>query len=300
MGIYPARAIGQLRRAGKRARLSLRPRRHVNCAVFITGCQRSGTKMTLKTLDQSADVWTHDHRKVDVAYLFSHDPAYQMSQVGTLARLLPIDQLRALIDRSSAPIVAFHAIADSQNSTELLAGIPRAKIIWIYRHYVDVARSAVNLWGDHQRDLIRRFRDGKFDELKWRAEKMTKDEIEKISQCWRDDLTPEEGAALIWYARNQFYFQLRLEESSRVLLVNYETFVADPAAYCPRIFEFIDAKFDTAYVKHIFSSSVRRDRKSSYSSDVTNLCENLMHKLDQAHLAVQRCAPSERAVMAQG
>jgi len=291
LNIYTSRALGQLRRAGKRARLSMRPRRPAKCAVFITGCQRSGTKMTLKTLDQSPDVWTHDHRKVDLAYLFSHDPAYQMSNVGTLARLLPIDQLRSLIDRSPTPIVAFHAIADSQTCPELLAGIPDAKVVWIYRHYVDVARSAVNLWGDHQRDLIRRFRDGKFDELKWRAEKMPREEVEKISQCWRDDLTPEEGAALIWYARNQFYFHLGLDDSKRVLLVNYESFVTDATAYCPRLFEFIGAKFDAAYVKHIFSSSVRRDRKSSYSPEITELCDNLMNKLEYVHSGSQCCSP---------
>ncbi len=274
---------GQCGRLAKRLRLN-RAQQATRIAAFITGCQRSGTKMLLKTLDQSPLIWTHDHRHRDLAYGWRQDPAYQISSARTLARLVPITKLKELIHRAQAPVMAFHSLADSQISDQILAAIPEARAIWIYRHYADVAQSAVHLWGHHQLDLIRRFHERQFEQLKWRGENISPEVFSQLDNCFRTDLTPQEGGALLWYTRNQFYFHCRLADSGRTLLVKYEDLVTRPKEFFPEIFQFLGVPFETAFVNHIFSSSVRKQPLPSYEPKVQALCESLLEKLDSVYL----------------
>lgn len=280
------KAVGQGRRWVKRRRLR-RENQATRLAVFITGCQRSGTKMLLKTLDQSPQIWTHDHRHRDLAYGLGRDPAYQISAEGSLARLAPIDKLTELVRCRQAPVVAFHSLADSQQIDRILDAIPEARAIWIYRHYADVAASAVHLWGQHQLDLIERFRLRQFDLLKWRGENISPEVLSALDGCHRSDLTPAEGGALLWFTRNQFLFHLKLANSPRVLLVRYEDLVTRPGDFFPEVFRFVDIPFESRFVDHIFATSVRKAKTGNYSPQVKTLCDELLNRLDQVYAARQ-------------
>lgn len=285
------KGAGQIGRLAKRWRLR-RANQETRVAVFISGCQRSGTKMLLRTLDQSPQVWTHDHRRRDLAYRGGPDPAYQISAAGSMARLAPIETLSELTHCRQAPVVAFHSLADSQWMDRILRSLPEARAIWIYRRYADVANSAVQLWGDHQLDLVRRFRRREFDRLHWRGENISPEALEHLDACYRDDLTPQEGAALMWYLRNQLLFQTSLHDSERVLLVQYEDLVIDPQTYAPRVFQFLDLPFEPRYVAHIFSRSTGKSHEESFSPGVRNLCDDLLSRLDSVYRAARRSGPS--------
>jgi hypothetical protein len=286
------KVVGQGRRWAKRRRLR-RENHPTRCAAFITGCQRSGTKMLLRTLDQSPLVWTHDHRHRDLAYGLQRDPAYQISSGGSLARLAPIEQLTELIHCHQAPVVAFHSLADSQQIDRILGGIPEAVAIWIYRHYADVAQSAVQLWGEHQLDLVRRFHLRQFDLLKWRGENISEDALKKLDACYQPCLTPLEGGALMWFVRNQLLFQLGLAASPRVLLVKYEDLVTRPRDHFPEVFRFVGLPFEPRFVDHIFATSVGKSKTENYSAEVRTLCDSLMDRLDQVYASRQSAAPRE-------
>ncbi len=274
---------GQLERLFKRARLKATNRRRTHTAAFITGCQRSGTKMVLKTLDQSPDIWTHDHRIRDLAYALNHDPGYQISNVGTIARLTSNKQILNLIARGEAPVLAFHALADSQRIKSIFEEVPMAKAVWIYRHYADVAQSAVHLWGNHQTDLIGRFHRREFDSLKWRAEEISQKVLSELDACYRDDLSPQEGGALMWYTRNQFFFHCGLDQSERALLIKYEDLVSKPEQYFPEVFEFLGVPFHPKFISHIFSTSIRKQPPAPCSDAIRSLCDHLQNRLDEVY-----------------
>lgn len=256
--------------------------------VFIVGCQRSGTKMLLNTLDRSPETWSHDHRLVDPIYFFRHDPAYAKTPDGGLSRLREPALLRRLIERCPAPVVVFHAIAEAQQADTLLERYPGAKVVWIYRNYADVANSAVRKWGDHQKDVIRRFRDQEWDRLKWRGERVSRETTERLAQSYSDDLSSQEGAVLFWYLRNHWYFTLRLDTHDRVMLVKYEDLVAEPLVHFARLFAFVGLPFAPSYVSAVHAASVGKDAPPVLREGIRALCDALLAALDarcgQGHL----------------
>ena len=78
----------------------------------------------------------------------------------------------------------------SQDSDKLLADFERGRLIWVYRHYADVANSALALWGEHQKDLIKRFHDRNLKSLNWRGDRVPESVIREVGDLYDPDMTP--------------------------------------------------------------------------------------------------------------
>lgn len=255
------------------------PRSTPTKLVLVLGTQRSGTKMMLGTIDRSPAVWAHDHRPMDPVYFMRADPAYIISPTGSMARL-DEPRLARILDDSYAPQLVVHAIAESHRGDALLSQFPNAKVLWVYRDFFDVSRSALRQWGDHQKDIIRRIHARDWEQLGWRGEGIADEVAEEVSNLYRDDLSEAEGAVLFWYVRNQFFFRRGLDRHPRVMLTKYEDLVTSPVENFQQVYRFLDIPFDIRYISHVYSSSVRADQPAGLDPRIFSLASGLLGRLD--------------------
>jgi hypothetical protein len=188
----------------------------------------------MNVLGKSAECRIYDEGRSTVAFDFY--------------RLRSHETVKRLIEKSDRPTVVFKPVLDSQHADRLLDLHPNAKAIWMYRDYRDVVNSSVKKWQGDQRDIMYGIAVGIRRDPKHHqhaiGERMSDQTINLVKQLGNPGMSPEDGAALLWYVRNLIYFDLGLESDPRVLLVKYEDLVARPRQSFSRIFDFIGCHFD--------------------------------------------------------
>jgi hypothetical protein len=239
--------------------------------VFVVGCQRSGTTMLVNTLGRSPEISTYhegDKRAFDDEY-----------------RLISDDFVKRLIYESHKPIVIFKPINDSQHTDRLLKLNANAKAIWIFRVYQDVINSAVKLWGEKQKGIIYGISRGYYKRPGHLAigERIAPETHDLIKHLCRNDLSSQDGAALIWYLRNVIYFDLNLQNNNRVLLYKYEDLVTKPQEHFRRVFDFIGCDFSPEYVEDIHARSIRKNDLPLIDPEIKFLCDSLGDRLEREY-----------------
>ncbi len=232
---------------------------------FVFGCQRSGTKMVMRILDNSP---------LTKIYHENHASAF------TDFQLRPDPTLRALVLLNPAPVQVFKPICDSQYADQILSRFPDTRALWIYRHYDDVANSAAEKWGEHQRDVIAALVTGDLERWGWRTALVPESVTTELRRVYRPDLTPTEGALLFWYLRNSFFFALRLQAEPRMRLVRYETLVQEPERSFPAVFSHLGVPFEPTFLGRVRASAVGRREPPQASAAIRDLCRSLQDRLD--------------------
>lgn len=258
----------------QRVRLSRTSDRRV---VFVVGCQRSGTNMLMRAIDRSPLTWIYNE--------------------GTNAafadyRLRPTPVIERLVQRSPAPTVVFKPICDAHLTDRLIEQHRDARAVWIYRDYADVCNSMVALWGDHEKEIVRQITERRWGALGWRGERLSASTIQVMDRLYHEGLTSAEGAALVWYMRNRFFFELGLMEDRRVRLARYEDLVASPSRTFSSCFAFLDCPFDAAFVSDVVSSSVRKQARPHLAPAIEALCGELLARLDREYARHERSGGS--------
>lgn len=245
---------------------------HPTQVSFVFGCQRSGTKMLMRILDNCPAIRIY-HENHASAF---HDFQLRSDSV-----------LRALVATSPAPCQVFKPICDSQHADSLLARFPAARGLWMYRNPYDVANSALEKWGKHQLEVIAAVARGEIgteaNEVApwgWRTARIPADVASQIRNVYRADLTESEGALLFWYLRNSFVFSLGLDKHPRMRLCQYERLVEAPLEHFPAVFGHIGADFSADYVARVRADSVGRASPPAASDEIRALCDDLLSRLD--------------------
>jgi glycosyltransferase involved in cell wall biosynthesis len=246
--------LGQLRHVGTA------PRR----VSFVFGCQRSGTKMVMRILDNSPGVRIYHE---------NHASAFSDFE------LRGDRVIQALIAASPAQVQVFKPICDSHRADDVLDRHPGSRALWIYRDPHDVACSAVEKWGSHQREVIDALVTGDLATWGWRTADVPDAAKAAISAAWRPDLTDHEGALLFWYLRNQFFFSRGLDRDPRVRLVRYADLVQTPEQTFAEAFTHLGATLSADWVERVRASSVGRATPQG-SEAVQALCGSLLDRLD--------------------
>ncbi len=234
---------------------------------FVVGCQRSGTDMTIKTLDRSPDVDRfdeYDRRAFD-------DTRIRDKRIR-----------HALITASTARCVIFKPVSDSHRVIELLAEHPGGKGIWLHRDYQDVANSAVERWGDTVQRFIEDLLEGGGDWgfRLWNREKVTEESLAELREAAAGGLNPHAAAALFWHLRNRTFFEQRLERNPGVLLAKYEDLVTEPEGEFQRLCHFLNIRYEPEMVEEVKATSIRKRPLPQVDERIHALCRGMMERLD--------------------
>ena len=236
--------------------------------IIVLGCQRSGTSLML-------DVFTEDLRTATF-------PEFSvLSGIGEDGgiRLRPLTEVSAHIERLRAPITVLKPLVESQHAPRLLAHLPNARAVWMFRGFESVAVSDLAYFGRHngERNLRLLLTN---DPPNWRAELVPESTRAVLDEHYAPDMSPYDAAALFWWARNRLFFDLGLDEHPDVFLCGYEALVAAPQRVMRSVYEFSGLEAparDTT--RRIHSSATHRRASSAISDDVKALCEELHARL---------------------
>ena len=236
--------------------------------VFVVGSQRSGTNMVLQTLRRDPASWSYNE----------DDPA-----VFRDFRLRSRDVVRQAIRSSPARTILLKPLCDSQWLDRLLEDYENSRAVWVFRHYSDVANSAVKRWSEGERAPIRHICRGEFDKLGWIGERLSQETIRLVRDVYRDDVSLHESAVLVWCIRNRLFFDMRLNADERVRLVKYEDLVSAPSRALPPLFEFVGCRFRPAFATIARTSSIRKEVPPRLHPEIRRIADAMMHTLEEAY-----------------
>jgi len=242
------------------------PRGYRHC-VMIMGCQRSGTTLISNIFNKLPYARVYG----EFSKLSNHDT--------DRLRLNSVDSILEEIKNIYAPLIVMKPLVESQNALSLLNAIPSSNVLWIYRHYLDVAKSdalkfsATAGHGNLQAIITN-------DEKNWRCQGLDKETRYKIKTIYSEKLSGLECSSLFWYARNSLYFQQNLRKHKNVSLWSYEHFLTDVAGHFNRLLVpqgFNLPSLDLA--KDTYLNVANDSAISPIHQDVEILCANLYKKI---------------------
>ncbi len=245
---------------------------HEKIPVFVLGCQRSGTTMILKTLQYSPECCVY-HEGNSLAYNSSYRIRHDI-------------KIKHLIEKSDKKIIVFKPLNDTQHADRFFNLHTKVKVIWIYRNYHDVANSAVKKWGHIHKNIMNSISKEDFKKHPGHvtlSERMESETLEQVKMVFKENISYEDGAALLWYVRNKIYFDLSLDKDHRVLLVKYEDLVVNPIQHFKTIFGFISCPFNKEYINDIHDSSVEKRNSPVFDFKVKGLCDEITNRLSKQY-----------------
>lgn len=208
----------QLFENGKRVLHGL-TRTKPRAALFIFGCQRSGT--------------THLER------LFRADPRSvvfgEFSDL-SIARdktvWPPPPELRARLKAARGRFAVARSLLASHRAAEILDAVEGARAVWMFRHADEVVASMMRKWGGDFEAVSRRVETDAGNH--WDLEGLWQD----IHASARGMSAAEPGSAarqrdiyaLYWLRRNEDYFDLGLSRDSRIRPLDYRSLLDRPDA----------------------------------------------------------------------
>jgi hypothetical protein len=252
----------------------LKPNNHKpdNKILIILGCQRSGTSLIYWIFER--DLNTKIYR--EKSRLNSRDPKG--------LRLNPYHVVLREFSRYRRKLIVFKPLAESQNANTLLSRISKSRILWMYRHYNDVAASNLKAFGRYNgiADLLPIVQNQKNN---WRCQNMSSKTQSIIRRNFSSKMNPFDAAALFWYTRNQLFFEKKLDLHDDVLLCRYEDLVKCPETVMKIIYCFVGCRYPgNRIIKGIHSESVGKGRSVSLSPHIADLCEELLSRLNKSYI----------------
>ncbi|XAM01286.1 sulfotransferase [Phycisphaeraceae bacterium D3-23] len=255
--------------ARKRAWRAGQPAVSQSTPVLIVGCQRSGTTMLGRILDQMMPV--DCFHETDRA-AFGKD----MRTLGAAVR-------RKLVAGSDAQAVLFKPICDSHLAADMMAEHgDDAKAIWIYRNWRDVTNSNVTIWKGQWKQVYGDLLAGRDIGWGWRHEGISDTAMQMLRDTYTDDISERDAASLKWWVRNASYFDQGLHERGDVLPVCYEELVTEPAAQFGRICRFLGIPFDEEAVATVFDKSIGKEEAPPEDPSVIAVCDPMYDRLKAA------------------
>jgi hypothetical protein len=233
--------------------------------IFIVGSQRSGTGMLGQVLGKSPEIEN----------LGESDPrAFEQYFIR------PDETVDRVIRECKCRFMVFKPLKDSERIHHFLARYPASKALWAYRFYADRINSAVKEFGRHPLDVFEAFADGRRDA--WQLRRIDP-QVERVVRRFDPrDLTPHEGAALMWWVRNSLYFSLGLEKESRVRLWSYDQFVRNPERELVSLLDFLGARKFSFMLSDVHGESYRKDVPPELRGEIRELCQSLYDRLESA------------------
>jgi hypothetical protein len=236
--------------------------------LMVIGCQSSGTTLISSLFDADADCRVFGEYSI-------------LSSVGKDGiRLNPLPDVAAVLSRVPAPLVVIRPLVETQRSRTLLNYFPKAKALFMYRRYEDVASADLRRFGPRNAiDNIRPIATGNMHD--WRSSGTAESVRARIAAFFSDAMNPNDAAALFWYARNQLYYDLELAAHRDAMLCRDEDLIADPATVMRRVYEFSGVTCpDLSHAPRVCAGAATRSEALELLPEVRALCDQLQARLD--------------------
>lgn len=243
--------------------------------AFIVGCGRSGTSMLIFHLARTWQVEAYNEDNPAAFHNF---------------RLRDLDTVERLVRDSRAPLTLFKPILSTTLTPSLLQRFPECRVLFVARHYSDVIHSSLRRFG----------RENRLNHVRaWMAEDFAEFSFAPppegtrcaVSDLYRPDLTPEEGAALYWLFYNRLYFDLGLDAEPRVCLVRYESLVEQPEHHFRAIAKRLGIAYTPAMAQGVTAAAVGRSAPPTLSPDIQDACDGLWRELCDVAASAPAQAP---------
>lgn len=242
--------------------------------LFIVGCQRSGTSLMNRifTRDLNISVYRESSK------LSSKDPNSKK------LRLNSYEEIDREFKKNRAKYIVLKPVVETQNTFELLNYFPNSKALWMYRNYQDFVQSNMKRFiPDSGKNALRAILEK--ERTNWRSEKVSDYVHSTILKYYKPEISRYDAAALFWFARNQLFYDLALDTHPNVFMCRYEDLVRYPQKMVREIYMFMDAKYPqkNKFLEEINARSVGKGDKIQLSSDVKELCEELLTKMNDTY-----------------
>lgn len=240
--------------------------------LLVLGCQRSGTTMVTHVMGRDPDAKVYPEQSL--LTLFDFDEHLRLPSTAVVA-----DR----IAKSRFPLVVLKPLVESQNAISLLAGIPHARALWMFRHWADVARSNLARFGrDNGIRNLRRVVEERVGD--WRSEHVSEPVRRVVSPYFSETMNPFDAAALFWWVRNTHFFEFGLADRPDVRTCRYEELVSEPERVMRGVYALLDRPFPgPEVVADVSTRSVGLGAGIEFSSDVATLCDEMLDRLDVVH-----------------
>ena len=253
--------------------------------LLVLGSQRSGTNALLSCFEADPDAKVFPEQSV----LNVRTGALSLrDSVRFEFRLRPLPEVASLLARLRYPLAVAKPLVESQNAVELLEQLPRCKVVWLFRNYLDVAESRVRHFGaDIHRTNLEPLVAG--DEDNWRSERTSEEVRAVVREHYRPEMAPVDGGALFWWVRNRLFFDQSLDLRPDVMVLSYERFIASPAATIAELYRFAGVPEPArSTTDGITPRYVGRGSDAALSVPVQRLCEDLLDRLTALEQERQR------------
>jgi hypothetical protein len=235
--------------------------------VFIVGLQRSGTTMVMDIFHLHPETEVFDEAR-DSRGFFDF-------------RLRDPQTVRQIIGESRYRFPCFKIIADSHILPSILDGLSHPKVLWMYREPGPNAASRLAKFpnGTAAIRAVCEDRPGGG----WFAEGVTPSMRRTLHGLDRSQFTDFDYACLVWWARNQLYFELDLASDPRVRLLRYETLVAQPESTMRALCDWMGMGWSQTSMRFVHARSMKKANLPRLDAQVELLCQDTLARLDAEH-----------------
>lgn len=248
----------------KRLRQALSPHRGTPETIFVAGVHRSGTNMLIDILDASmqTDVFAEADKRA-----FDH---FMMRDLSVI---------QGLVSATRAPVVVVKALHEAHSLTALMQRFAPARAYWMVRNYEDMVNSNQKRFPQGgRRNMIDKLVKDR-NSAEWRGRGMTDETLRIVREHYRENMSDPSATALFWYYRNQLFFDQGFDRNDRVLAIQYEDLVTNPAKIVGEIAQFAGIQCSARMVSIPHAESVRKNAPPDISPDVRALCQAMQDRL---------------------
>lgn len=208
-------------------------------AVFVAGCQRSGTTMLTRLIAKS-----RGFRPLEL----THDDELDAALA-----------LRGLVDLPAGARYCLQTTYLNERYPEYARMGPGQRLIWVVRKPDSVVHSMVHNWRRWALDEL-------YEATRADAVRLVPS-IEAKPAWWRFGPSRAEKARVAYVGKSAQILQIsHIVPAHQLLIVEYDDLVQSPGVWLPLVFAFIGSAWDPAYARMVRGDSVRKAERMSEST----------------------------------